>query len=94
MMAGFIHCHISNNVPTDYNEDLSFLLDSKGAAQSQYTDTYSEAHKENMNASKGESKSYRYTSLPVLQRVFRQGQHTAALKEKTWVQMNRQTELL
>lgn len=54
MMAGFIHCHIFNNVPTDYNgEDLSFLLDSKGAGQSQYTDSYAEPHKEHMNASKG-----------------------------------------
>lgn len=56
MMAGFIHCHISNNVPTDYNgEDLSFLLDSKGPGQSQYTDTYAEPHKEHVNASKGNS---------------------------------------
>lgn len=60
MMAGFIHCYISNNVPTDYNgEDLSFLLDSKGAVQSQYTDSYTEPHKEHINASKGESKSHR-----------------------------------
>lgn len=69
-MAGFIHCHISNNVPTDYNgEDLSFLLDSKGAAQSQYTDTYAEPHKEHMSTSKGKSTS---TSLPALQKCLSQ----------------------
>lgn len=58
MMSGFIHCHISNNVPTDYNgEDLSFLLDSKGPGQVQYMDAYAETHKEHMNVSKGKTKS-------------------------------------
>ncbi|XP_027014445.1 ETS1-related protein isoform X1 [Tachysurus fulvidraco] len=37
----------------DYNgEDLSFLLDSKGPGQSQYTDTYAEPHKDHINSSK------------------------------------------
>lgn len=37
----------------DYTgEDLSFLLDSKGANQTQYTDTYSQQHKNHINVSK------------------------------------------
>ncbi|XP_056619529.1 ETS1-related protein isoform X1 [Triplophysa dalaica] len=42
----------------DYSgEDLSFLLDSKGPAQHQYPETYSEPHKEHLHASKGNTQT-------------------------------------
>lgn len=48
-----IYCGISGDVPADYiGEDLSFLLDSKGPVQLQYSDTYGEL-KDQSSSSKG-----------------------------------------
>lgn len=49
---------------TDYSaEDLSFLLDSKGATQVQYQDTYGEPTKEHMNTAKGKNQPEILSSL-------------------------------